>query len=360
MKNGFLVIIIILQKYSAKEEIIMVSINDVAKKARVSISTVSRVMNKNANVSKEKEAAVLAAIDELDYIPNGLARGLVTKNTNSIGILIADISNMYYSSLVKNIEYTLNKKGYYTIIGNTEWNPKREKDYLRYLIQKQVDGLILASTSLADQFINKFCQKRIPLIVLDREIASQQIDKIRINDYDGAYQATKHLISCNYDYFIHLKGPNNAATAVDRCQAFQDCLKQNKIAATNYKILSGEFIEDKARKLIANFLDDFQLSGRRLGIFAANDATAFGILKELKNRGLKIPAQVGVVGFDDVSFAAYTDPPLTTVSRPIKKIAEITASLLVERINKTESEEISKSNIILPVELVIRKSTIKL
>ncbi|TDO91326.1 LacI family transcriptional regulator [Halanaerobium saccharolyticum] len=337
----------------------MVSINDVAEKANVSISTVSRVMNKNANVSKEKEKAVLAAVEELDYIPNGLARGLVTKNTNSVGILIADISNMYYSSLVKSIEGTLNQKGYYTIIGNTDWDSKRENDYLRYLIQKQVDGFILASTALDYETIDRFSRKGIPIIVLDREINSKRIDKIRINDYEGAYKATEHLIDCNYDYFVHLRGPENAATAIDRCRAFKQCLKDNGISSDKYEVLSGRFIEDKAREHISEFLARFELKGRRVGVFAANDATAFGILKEVKNKGLIIPDQVGVVGFDDVNFSSYTDPPLTTVNRPIKEIGKITANTLIERIEKKDEEIFYKKNITMDVKLIIRESTKK-
>lgn len=338
----------------------MVSINDVAEKANVSISTVSRVINQNANVSHEKEEAVLKAVEELDYIPNGLARGLVTKNTNSVGILIADISNMYYSSLVKSLESTLNKKGYYTIIGNTEWDSEREKDYLRYLIQKQVDGFILASTSLENEFIDKFSNKGVPMVVLDREIESQMIDKIRINDYSGAYSAVEHLLDCNYDYFVHLKGPGKVSTANDRCRAFKQCLDDHNIPEKNYKILNGSFKETESRKLIAKFLDKFKIGDRRIGVFAANDATAFGILKEIKSREISIPEKIGLVGFDDVNFARYTDPPLTTVSRPIADIGEITANTLIERIEQKDSDEFYKKNITMEVKLIKRGSTSKI
>ena len=338
----------------------MVSINDVAKKADVSISTVSRVINNNANVSREKEEAVLKAVEELDYIPNGLARGLVTKNTNSVGILIADISNMYYSSLVKSLESTLNKKGYYTIIGNTEWDSERERDYLRYLIQKQVDGFILASTSLDNEFIDKFSNKGVPMVVLDREIESQRIDKIRINDYSGAYSAVEHLLDCNYDYFVHLRGPEKTSTANDRYKAFKQCLKDNNIQEKNYEILDGSFKETESRRLIAKFLDRFEFDGRRIGVFAANDATAFGILKEIKSRGISIPGEIGLVGFDDVNFARYTDPPLTTVSRPIADIGEITANTLIERIEQKDSDEFYKKNITMEVKLVKRGTTSKI
>lgn len=338
----------------------MVSINDVAERANVSISTVSRVMNQNANVSKEKEEAVLAAVEELDYIPNGLARGLVTKNTNSVGILIADIANLYYAALVKSIEKTLNDKGYYTIIGNTEWKADREKNYLRYLIQKQVDGFILASTSLDDEYIDKMSRKNIPMIVLDREVKSDLIDKIRINDYQGAYSATEHLVECSYDYFVHVNGPTQAATAQDRNKAFLQCLADHNISDDNYMVLSGCFMEECGTRVISDFFDNFDLKGRRVGIFAANDATAFGILKELKSRNFVLPDQVGVVGFDDVHFASYTNPPLTTVSRPIEEIGEITANTLIERIEKEDDEKYYKKNITMDVKLIKRGTTAKL
>lgn len=338
----------------------MVSINDVAQKANVSISTVSRVINQSVNVSKEKKKAVLKAVEELDYIPNGLAQGLVTKNTNSIGILIADISNMYYSSLVKSIESTLKQKGYYTIIGNTEWDAEREKDYFRYFIQKQVDGFIFASTLLNDKTIQRFSSKGTPIIVLDREINSKGVDKIRINDYEGAYKATEHLVNCNYDYFIHLKGPKNATTAIDRSRAFKRCLIDNHVSEDNFKILFGQFTENKAREHISKFLDQFKLKGRRIGVFAANDATAFGILKEVKARGIKIPEQLGVVGFDDVNFASYTCPPLTTVNRPISEIGKMAANMIVERIEQKETRIVYKKNITMEVNLIKRGSTVKL
>ncbi|ADQ15768.1 LacI family DNA-binding transcriptional regulator [Halanaerobium hydrogeniformans] len=338
----------------------MVSINDVAAKANVSISTVSRVMNQNANVSKEKERAVLAAVEELDYIPNGLARGLVTKNTNSVGILIADIANMYYASLVKSIEKTLNQKGYYTIVGNTEWDKKREENYLRYLMQKQVDGFILASTALDEKYIDKLTKKGIPMVVLDREIESDLIDKIRINDYDGAYQATAHLVDYNYDYFLHIAGPKKVATALDRSKGFSDALKDNNISSQDYKILEGSFREESGVQKISDFLAGFELKDRRVGIFAANDSAAFGIMKELKDRQLNVPGQFGVIGFDDVNFSRYADPPLTTISRPIKEIGEITASILMDRIENLDNEKYSKKNITLDVNLIKRGSTSRL
>ena len=338
----------------------MVSINDVAARANVSISTVSRVINQNANVSREKEEAVLKAVDELDYIPNGLAQGLVTKKSKSIGVLIADIGNLYYSYLVKSIEKELRAAGYYAVIGNTEWDGKREKEYIRHLIQRQVDGFVLASTSLSADYINQLADKDIPLVVLDREIKSDKINKIRINDYKGGYQAAEHLLECSYNYFVHLQGAKFTATAADRARGFKEAMQDNQVAQSNYEILSSSFVEAEAARDIADFLDSKTIKAERLGIFAANDAAAFGVLKELKKRGIKVPEQAGVVGFDNVNFAEYSSPALTTISRPINEIGRISAQILLESLEKNEDEEIKERDLTLPVELIKRESTAKI
>ncbi|SIQ38966.1 LacI family DNA-binding transcriptional regulator [Halanaerobium kushneri] len=338
----------------------MVSINDVAEKANVSISTVSRVINQNANVSREKEEAVLKAVDELDYIPNGLAQGLVTKKSKSIGVLIADIANLYYSYLVKSIEKELRAAGYYAVIGNTEWDGKREKEYVRHLMQRQVDGFILASTSLTSSYLEQLLEKDIPLVVLDREIKSDKIDKIRIDDYKGGYQAAEHLLECRYNYFVHLQGADFTATAADRARGFKDCMQDNGIDHSNYKVISSSFVESEAAQDIAQFLDSNNIKDKRPGIFAANDAAAFGVLKELKKRGIKVPEQAGVVGFDNVNFAEYSSPALTTISRPIDEIGKISARTLLKRLNMNENEKITEKDITLAVKLIRRESTAKI
>ena len=335
----------------------MVSINDVADKANVSISTVSRVINQNANVSREKEEAVLKAVEELDYIPNGLAQGLVTKKSKSIGVLIADVTNLYYSYLVKNIEKKLRAAGYYAVIGNTEWDGKREKEYIRHLLQRQMDGFILASTSLSADYIEQLAAKDIPLVVLDREINSTKIDKIRINDYKGGYQAAEHLIECNYDYFIHLKGAGFTASASDRSKGFKDCMNEYSIDQEKYKLLSSSFVEEEAAENISDFLDKHDFKNKRIGIFAANDAAAFGVLKELKRRKISVPKKAGVIGFDNVNFAEYSSPSLTTIGRPIAEVGRISAQILLNKLKKSDNETIEQKNVTLDVELIKREST---
>jgi len=243
------------------------------------------------------------------------------------------------------------------VIGNTEWDGKREKEYIKHFLQRQVDGFILASTSLSSEYINQLADRDIPLVVLDREIESNKINKIRINDYKGGYQAAEHLIEYGYDYFIHLKGAGFTATAADRSRGFKDCMQEHLISKDNYKLLSSSFVEDEAAQNMADFLDKNDFRNKRLGIFAANDAAAFGVLKELKRRGINVPQKAGVVGFDNVNFAEYSSPSLTTIGRPIADIGEISARILLERLNKTENEEIKHKNMTFDVQLIKREST---
>jgi LacI family transcriptional regulator len=246
------------------------------------------------------------------------------------------------------------------VIGNTEWDRKREKEYIRHLIQKQVDGFILASTSLSAEYINQLAEKNIPMVVLDREFNSDQIDKIRINDYKGGYQAAKHLIKCGYDYFVHLKGVGFTVTASDRAKGFKDCMQENSIKKTDYKILLSSFVEEEAAEQMATFLDRNNFENKKIGIFAANDAAAFGVLKELKRRKINVPQKAGVIGFDNVNFAEYSSPSLTTINRSIADVGELSAAILLERLNKNENEKIEHKNMMLDVELIKRESTTQL
>lgn len=334
----------------------MASIIDVAKLAGVSISTVSRVMNNHPNVSKEKREAVYKAIAELNYVPNALAQGLVTKTTNSIAVLIADITNMFYANLVKSIEDILNDKGYYTIIGNTEWNREKEKNYIKYMLQKRVDGIVLASTTLDSKDLNDLALQGVPLVVLDREVKDSQVDRIRIDDYKGGYLATEHLIKAGYSRLVHFSGPAGITSAEDRKKGFLDCVRKYNIKQGNYLVLQGCFIEKCGRRNMEEYIERFGIN-ETTGIFAANDAMALGVLNVVNEKSIECPKQVGVVGFDDITFARYSNPPLTTIKRPIAEVGRIITETLLERIEKG-SREYFPRNTTLDVKLVIRASTL--
>jgi len=328
----------------------MPSIKDVADLANVSISTVSRVMNNHPNVSQEKREAVKEAIAKLDYVPNSLARGLVTKSTKSIGILIADITNEFYSILVRGIEDVLNEAGYFTVLGNTDWDNNKEQNYINYFKRKQVDGFILASTTLEKNKLNQLAEEK-PLIVLDREIESDNIENIRVNDFQGGFIATRHLIESGYEKIVHFKGPAGIVSAEDREAGYRKCMKE--YGKKELSIIQGCYMEECGYRALKIYLKDHKLN-KPVGIFAANDAMAFGILRYLKKAGINCPEQIGIVGFDDVNFAVYSNPSLTTVSRPIKKMGKIAANILLNHLKNKGKKDFDKD---LKVELIKREST---
>jgi LacI family transcriptional regulator len=333
----------------------MASINDVARRAGVSISTVSRVMNNHPNVSEEKRKAVFKAIADLNYVPNALAQGLVKKATNTIAVLIADITNMFYANLLKSLEDRLNDKGYYTIIGNTEWNPEKEREYIHYMLQKQVDGIVLASTTLENEDFKKLSLRGIPLVVLDREVNIDRVDRIRIDDYKGGYQATEHLIKAGYRKLVHFSGPRGISSAEDRKKGFFQCVKDYNLSEEKYMVIPGCFTEECGVQNMEQYLEEYSIK-EPVGIFAANDAMALGVLKVLNEQGVACPDRVGVVGFDDITFARYSNPPLTTIKRPIKEIGKIVVDTILDRIENQGQEHFHR-NITLDVRLVIREST---
>lgn len=337
----------------------MASIKDVARLAGVSISTVSRVINNHPNVSDEKRKVVKKAIKELNYVPNALAQGLVTNSTNSIGILIADIVNDFYSILVRSVEDVLNQKGYFTIIGNTDWKEEKEKNYINYFMQKQVDGFILASTTLENSYINKIGDN-FPVVVLDRNIKSDIIDRIRVDDYKGGYKATEHLVNQGYKKILHLQGPQGIVSAEDRKKGFIQCLKDKGISSSEYDVIQGCYMEKCGYKAIGKYFKKNNINGSKdikksIGVFAANDAMAFGLLKYLKQKNINCPQKIGVVGFDNVNFADYSSPPLTTIKRPIKKVGRIAANILIDRLDQEKDH--FRQSITLDVKLIERNST---
>jgi len=335
----------------------MTSIIDVAKFAGVSISTVSRVMNDHPNVSEGKRRAVIDAVKELNYVPNALAQGLVKKKTNSIAILISDITNIYYAYLVKSIEETLNAEGYHILIGNTEWNNNKEKEYIQYMLQKQVDGFILVSSTLDKDYLDKLVTYGVPIVMFDRESQVDRIDYIRVDDFRGGYIAGEHLIKCGYKNIIHLSGLNGLASAEDRKKGIIQSIKDANFDKDNYKVVQGAYTEESGIRIMNSLLDEVKTKGSH-GIFAANDAMALGVLKVLNDNGVDCPGEVGLVGFDNISFTQYTNPPLTTIERPISKIGNIAAEIILQRID-TEKHSYNNQyqSINLDVKLVKRGST---
>ncbi|EED2268522.1 LacI family transcriptional regulator [Listeria monocytogenes] len=329
------------------------SIKDIAKLSGVSVATVSRVINDNGRFSEETREKVLAVIKETNYQMNFSAKSLRMNKSFSVGILVPDISNYFFSSVVQQIEAILFDQGYSTIICNTGRNLDKEMAYLNMLESKMVDGLIVISG--ADEFGFKYtnAENGIPYVCIDRQPKDKK-DTIFIssNHYQGAFEATEALIHAGVKSPVIFMHSRQSSSAKERLKGFQDALKKNNI---RYDPDVSKFTVDLQihdyQKSIITFVNEVTTMD---GIFAINDNIALELLNLLPTIGKKIPTDIKVIGFDDTPQCNYTVPELSSVKQNIPKIAQITVDNLITIIkNPKQKKRITE---IVPVELSLKDS----
>ncbi|EAE7721117.1 LacI family transcriptional regulator [Listeria monocytogenes] len=330
-----------------------ISIKDIAKLSGVSVATVSRVINDNGRFSEETREKVLAVIKETNYQMNFSAKSLRMNKSFSVGILVPDISNYFFSSVVQQIEAILFDQGYSTIICNTGRNLDKEMAYLNMLESKMVDGLIVISG--ADEFGFKYtnAENGIPYVCIDRQPKDKK-DTIFIssNHYQGAFEATEALIHAGVKSPVIFMHSRQSSSAKERLKGFQDALKKNNI---RYDPDVSKFTVDLQihdyQKSIITFVNEVTTMD---GIFAINDNIALELLNLLPTIGKKIPNDIKVIGFDDTPQCNYTVPKLSSVKQNIPKIAQITVDNLITIIkNPKQKKRITE---IVPVELSLKDS----
>ncbi|EKP1627060.1 LacI family DNA-binding transcriptional regulator [Listeria monocytogenes] len=329
------------------------SIKDIAKLSGVSVATVSRVINDNGRFSEETREKVLAVIKETNYQMNFSAKSLRMNKSFSVGILVPDISNYFFSSVVQQIEAILFDQGYSTIICNTGRNLDKEMAYLNMLESKMVDGLIVISG--ADEFGFKYtnAENGIPYVCIDRQPKDKK-DTIFIssNHYQGAFEATEALIHAGVKSPVIFMHSRQSSSAKEHLKGFQDALKKNNI---RYDPDVSKFTVDlqihNYQKSIITFVNEVTTMD---GIFAINDNIALELLNLLPTIGKKIPNDIKVIGFDDTPQCNYTVPKLSSVKQNIPKIAQITVDNLITIIkNPKQKKRITE---IVPVELSLKDS----
>ncbi|CEG25387.1 LacI family DNA-binding transcriptional regulator [Bacillus sp. B-jedd] len=324
----------------------MASIREVAKLAGVSVATVSRVLNEKGYVSEEARKKVQKAIDELDYRPNAVARSLFKKQSQTIGLMVPDIVNPFFPELARAVEDTLAKHGYTVILCNTDENAEKERTYLEMMMQKYIDGIIVASNTLSASQVTKY---KIPVVSIDREI-SKELPSIMVENKKGAAMAVRFLKEKGRQRIAHLKGPDYVPNALERCRGYLDEVE-------NESWFQESYIADGQYDMTASFNATVHLLQKHPeidAIFAGNDLSAIGAIKAIYKLGKKVPEDVAVVGFDGIMLSESTTPELTTVAQPIYEIGERAATALVNIIEKQPMEE---TYVKLDVQLIERQST---
>ncbi len=347
-----------------------VRIQDVAERAGVSTATVSHVINETRFVREETRLKVLTAIEELHYQPSAIARGLVTNSTQTIGLVISDIANPFFTAVARGVEDEINQYGYHTIFCNTDEAPQREDEYLRLLFARQIDGLIIAPTGVPSERLNRMAAAEIPIVLLDRQMPGLNAPLVNVDNQRGAYEATRYLIELGHRRIAVLMGLETISTQLDRFNGYKQAMEDAGLGVDDSLVVHADprFSTNQLNRIVPPpiFLTNNQmtpaafyalqalldLKDRPSAIFVANNQMTLGTLHALNQRGLCCPNDISLISFDDHDWAPLFSPPLTVVRQPTYELGKTAASLLIKLMAQQPVEPLAP----LPVELVVRQS----
>ncbi len=327
--------------------------NDIAREAGVSIATVSRVINNSINVNDATRAKVQKAIKELKYQPSRVAKRLRSKSTSSnlLGVLIPDIENPFYVDVLRGIEETAYSRNYAIIMCNYGQDEKKEKLYLETLRSEAIDGLIVAPVREDDPMLRKMVKDGLPVVCVDRGLTGIDVDIVVVDNREGASKAVSFLIESGYTRIAYITGLPSIPTTHQREQGYRDAHEQNSLPLDESLIKYGNSKYDSGKILCEELLNQKDPPD---AIFAGNNLITLGALETIHKKGLKIPGDIAVIGFDDMIWSNSLNPPLSAIRQPAWEIGKRAGELLIQRIEEPGRACIQ---MILKTELMIRNST---
>jgi len=326
------------------------NIKEVAKRANVSTATVSRTINNSAKVSPETATRVHKAIEELNFYPNTHARTLVSGRSRMLGLIISDITNPFFPELVKSFEDQAVQQGQEVIIGNTDYKPKRMAGCIRRMLERKVDGVAILTSETDPDLLAELTRRSIPTVLMDNPRTGPRSATITIDYAQGIHEALQHLFSLNHQQIAFIAGPQEFQSARIRRDAYISGMKSRGISGKKAIIEKGNHRIEGGFAAMQNLL---KLPVRPTAVIASNDLTAIGALDAIHQSGLRVPDDISLVGFDDISFAHLTQPRLTTVLLSRTQIAT-TAFTALQRLIGNEEDQ---ADCIVHTHLVARAST---
>ncbi|KYD10696.1 hypothetical protein B4119_2407 [Parageobacillus caldoxylosilyticus] len=327
----------------------MVKIKDVAKLANVSTATVSRVLRNADNVKEETRKRVLEAIEKLHYQPNVLGRYLRRMETETILVVVPDMTNPFFSKVLRGIESVAIQNGYRVLLGDTQNNVRLEEEYLNLLHQKQVDGTIFLTARINKELMEEM-SRQFPIVLACEYLEGATIPTVSIDNISSARKATEHLIKLGHRRIAHLSGPMNIILSRDRLRGYQQAMMQYELDVEPVLIQEGDFSYESGYNLTLKLL---ALKNPPTAIFAANDEMAIGAIKAIRKLSLRVPDDIAVVGFDDIKIASIFEPNLTTISQPMFEIGEKAMNLLLQLM---EGKKLDRRQFVLEDRLIVRDS----
>jgi LacI family transcriptional regulator len=338
---------------------IQITIKDLAKELGISPSTVSRALKDHPDISKETKRQVNELAERLNYQPNNIALSLRQRKTNTIGVVIPEIIHFFFSTVISGIEDIAYKAGYSVIIAQSNESYDRELKDTKALFNGKVDGMLISISRETSDFghFESLMERGLPLVFFDRVCDAIITDKIIIDDKEAADQATQHLIDQGCRRILHLSGPKSLLIGQQRLGGYLQALERNKIPVSDELIIDcGHGTEIEAAQKVHEFLQKYPAFD---GVFATNDVAAMGAMMALKEKNVKIPEEVAVIGFGNWRFGALTDPPLSTVEQPGYEMGCEAAKHLIRQIELKDDESFEATTKILKTRVIPRKSSLR-
>lgn len=326
----------------------MANVKDVAKLAKVSTATVSRVLTDSGNVTEVNQKKVWEAVKQLEYYPNSIGRQLRKMETKTILVIVPDITNSFFSGILRGIEKVAMANGYQALLGDTQ--NKLADDYFTYLYEKKVDGVILLTSKIDIEHLKKL-YNHFPVVLACESVYGVDIPTVSIHNRNSAEQITKYLINLGHRKIAHITGPLDGVLGKNRLAGFKNEMKKNSLDIENDFIIEGDFSLESGYKIGQTIADK---NNKPSAIFVANDEMAIGIIKTLKQYSLNVPDDIAIVGFDNVKLSEVIEPELTTFAQPTYEIGGKAMQLLLKLM---KGKEVKTKCVYLEGEILERKST---
>jgi LacI family transcriptional regulator len=328
-----------------------ITINDIAKAINVSGATVSRALNGVKGVSDSQRRFIVETADKMGYKPNAIARSLVMKHSNTIALIVPDISNPYTSDIALSITETANTHGYDTLLCNTSWNSENEARQLALMMEKRVDGIIIKSSNP-----QKFNYEKInvPVVFIGHTYGPRRFSNVEVENEAGAYMAVEHIIRCGYRRIAYIGGILGFKSCELRLEGYMRAHREYGLTVDEALISNGNYTMQSGYDFMDTLL---KLPNVPDAAFCTNDLMALGVWQRVEEAGIMVPQDFGIVGFDDVFFSSLPQIQLTSISQSRKEMGDIAANLLIDSIHSPNNKKII--TVSLPSKLIIRKSTRK-
>lgn len=334
-----------------------VTVKDIAKKAGVSHSTVSRALHSHPLISDETRERIQQIAVDMGYLPSAAARTLKTNRSHVLGVVLTSIDDPFFSEILEGMEEVIQSSGYSLFIAAAHRDPRREREIVEAMVEHRADGVIICSTSFSEEWSRQFLQSGVPIVVVNNQAVEDFRYSIYHDDIDGMRQVTRHLIELGHEKIAYMGNSASGRTTMDRLTGFREEMKSAglSIPAEYIHEASGGGTKDgeSAAKYFIN------LAERPTALVCYNDLMAIGVMKALRQAGVCIPRDISITGFDNIIFSAYTNPPLTTLDQPKRFIGAEAARLLLELLDTPLSEQSQNHQNVrsLQGQLLVREST---